>query len=388
MGAIKKTKAGNYQASAYDVRGVRHRKTFNKQAEAQAFINKIESDKYDRKLVGAKLKKSRVSFDSALEDYLLTKTGLAKKTITKYEFTISQFKEFISSLKLFYVDQFTPDHGTLLFNVLVQGNIDSNGNTVKPKPKTVNHFLQMIRSFFTLEVEKGHIDRNPLIHIKNLKEENPRPEFYTEEELEAFFKQEMPQVYRNAFIGLLHTGMRINELVNISWDDIDFKNRLIHVRSKDGFNTKTDNSERSIPINGTLMKVLERVVVSPLSEQYPFCSITGCKLSDRRLLEACKEIAVSANIKGRAFLHKFRHTFATHLVKRRVPIEAVQKLLGHGSIIETMVYAHVRSEELHPDVELLNNLGSANNTISNNGSEENNDQPKSQVFDLYLYKAA
>ncbi|KAB2846715.1 MAG: tyrosine-type recombinase/integrase [Melioribacteraceae bacterium] len=382
MGAIKKTKAGSFQASAYDERGVRHRQTFKKQSEAQAFINKLEAVKYDRKLVGAKLKRSRISLNIALDDYMITKAGLAKKTLAKYEFAISTFKVFLTSLNLVYVDQFTPDHGALLFKLLIQGNDDENGETKRAKPKTINQFLQIVRSFFKLEVEKGHIDRSPMLHVKNLKEEKPRPEYYSEDELKAFFAVDMPESYKNAFMGLLHTGMRINELANLTWDDVDLNRRLVHVRSKEGFSTKTDNSERSIPINDTLYSVLQRITSSPMSKTYPFCSITGKKLSDRRLLEASKEIGKSANIKGRVFLHKFRHTFATHLVKKRVPIEAVQKLMGHASILETMVYTHVRTEDLHSDVALLNSLGQP--TVDESGALSTT----AQIFDILTGLAA
>ena len=185
MGVIKKTQAGSYQANAYDTRGKRIRKTFKKHSEAQAFINKLEAVKYDKKLVSSKLRKSRVLFTTALEDYLLTKSGLAKKSIVKYEHAVDQFKEFVDALNLIYIDQFTPDHADILYKILISGKKDSDGNIVKAKPKTINQFLQTIRAIFNLEVEKGHIDRSPLLHIKNLKVEKPRPEYYSEEELKS-----------------------------------------------------------------------------------------------------------------------------------------------------------------------------------------------------------
>ena len=54
--------------------------------------------------------------------------------------------------------------------------------------------------------------------------------------------------------------------------------------------------------------------------------------------------------------YKFRHTFASHIVQNRVPIEYVQKLLGHASINETMIYTHLRREELHEEVKKLDTL--------------------------------
>ena len=89
---------------------------------------------------------------------------------------------------------------------------------------------------------------------------------------------------------------------------------------------------------------------------YPLCSVEGKKLRERKLYYVCQKIGTKAKISGKINLHKFRHTFASQLVQNNIRIEVVQKLLGHSSIKETMVYAHIRSECLHDDVKILDNL--------------------------------
>lgn len=74
------------------------------------------------------------------------------------------------------------------------------------------------------------------------------------------------------------------------------------------------------------------------------------------MLRTCKAIATSAGINGRVFLHKFRHTFASHLIQNGVAVGAIQKPLGHSSIVETMVYAHLRTESLHNQVGILGEI--------------------------------
>ena len=56
------------------------------------------------------------------------------------------------------------------------------------------------------------------------------------------------------------------------------------------------------------------------------------------------------------FLHKFRHTYASHLVQCGTRSEEVRALLGHASITQTMVYAHLQSEELHHRTKVLDDL--------------------------------
>jgi integrase/recombinase XerD len=89
---------------------------------------------------------------------------------------------------------------------------------------------------------------------------------------------------------------------------------------------------------------------------YPFPAPGGSKLEERRMLRVCKGIGKAAKITSRVYIHKFRHTFASFLIQRGIAIEAIQKLLGHSSIIETMVYACLKPEGLHEQISVLDDL--------------------------------
>ena len=73
-------------------------------------------------------------------------------------------------------------------------------------------------------------------------------------------------------------------------------------------------------------------------------------------IDVCKEVAKAADINSRAFLHKFRHTYATLLIQRGIPIESIKELLGHWSVIQTEAYAHNNTDHLLPQVSRLNKL--------------------------------
>jgi site-specific recombinase XerD len=357
MGVIKKLPNGKYRVQVYDIYGKRVRKTFVKKSEADAFVSKIEASKNEKRLVNNQLKRKRVLFTDAINEFMLTKSHLRFKTIQKYKLMLSQLHEFCQVHGLKFIDEFSTDHGTEIYQALIRERQNSKHKEidfVKPKPKTVNSYLETMKAFFKSEVMKDRIEKNPMKHILNLKKESPKPEYYTEDEIKKFFSQEMHENYRFAFLGLYYTGMRINELVNVTWDDICMERKLIFVRRKNGFNTKTDNSERAIPMSEMLYNLMQKKSENKNSPIYVFCSVKNKKLSARRMLGICKAIGELAGIKGRIFLHKWRHTFATRLSQRKVPIEAIQKLMGHASIKETMVYAHVKSEELHDEVNKLN----------------------------------
>ncbi|HSP89167.1 MAG TPA: site-specific integrase [Ignavibacteriaceae bacterium] len=259
---------------------------------------------------------------------------LRPKSVQKYNYNIKLLKQSFEAMNINYLDEFTPDHSSLLYSELLKEKIaevgSHKGKTFRAKPKTINFFLNTVRGFFQLEILKGHLDRNPFLHIKNLRVEKKRPTYYSKEELKLFFAQEMPDTDRNAFMGLLFSGMRISELINLTWKDVDFNKRLLYVRPKENYKTKSFNSERSIPVNDVLYELMKKLFHTSLSEKYPFCSPRGKKLSDRRLLERCKQVAEKAGLKSNAFLHKFRSTHATWLVMSGVPIHSVKGFLAIG----------------------------------------------------------
>ena len=359
MGNIIKLANGRFKTTVYDIYGIRHRKTFIRKSEADAYISKIESNKHESNLVRHKLKKARVSILEALDNFIASKIDLRPKTRQKYSNFAKQFKLFINAISIQYVDEFTTDHAIILFNELIKEKVDPKGNTdkfMKPSSRTVNYYVRTTRTFFSNEVLNGHVDINPLRAIKNLRVDKKPPEFYSKEEIQRFFKQEMHERYRNTFMVLLHTGMRFSELANLTWQDIDLERKIIKVKPKEEFKTKTYNSIRNIPMNAIVYNIFSTLVNSENKTEYPLCSLEGKKLRERPLYYHCQRFGIKAEIKGQISLHKFRHTFASHLVQNRVPIEYVQKLLGHSTINETMVYAHLRSDDLHDEVKVLDTL--------------------------------
>ena len=360
MAKVTKLDNGKYQVQVYDQYGKRLRPTFDKKGDADAFMTMVEKIKHDNKLVKVGLRKQRITFTQALGEFKQTKQQLRPKSIQKYNNVIRQFGLFVESLNITYLDEFNVDHATQFYNALISQKPDPTGNTDKiitPKPKTVNFYIATVKAFFVEEFIKQRIPRSPMLHIKNQRVEKKSPDFYTIDELDKFFKQEMPVAYRNAFIGLLNTGCRIEELAHLTWDNVDMKNKLIHIRARGEFKPKTEKSERTIPMNDILYDLIVQISSNKLSDIYPFCSIEGKILRERRLLDACKKYAGKAGITTKAKLHKFRSTFASHLVQSGVPLERVQELLGHSTITETQKhYAKLKTDMMHDDVNKITNL--------------------------------
>lgn len=350
---------GKWLGRVGDKNGKRPKMTFNTKAEAVAWESKLKFEKYENKLIKNGVRNQRYEIEQSINDFLLTKSDLRKRSLAKYKYVLNEFNNFIKVLGIKFVDEFLSDHATLLYNQLIQEKETIRGKQkikTKAKPKTINFFLATVKAFFQQEYIKNHIPRNPMIHIKNLRVERRKPEFYTREELKLFFSQAMDDSYRLAFMGLVFTGMRFGELANISWDDLDFENKLLFVRSTENFKTKTFNSERAIPLNKVLYEMLYLYYPNRKSDKYIFTSTNGFQLRERKLLSVCKSIAIAAGITTNAYLHKFRHTYATMLIYNGVKIQNIKELLGHWSVSETERYAHNSSDYLHNDVSRLDSL--------------------------------
>ena len=136
----------------------------------------------------------------------------------------------------------------------------------------------------------------------------------------------------------LTTGMRKMEMLNLTWQNIDLKARLIHVEeSKNG-------ERRSIPINDSLMKELKQIEERNSSERV-FKNLHVPMFHFRKLVEKCE-------IKNFHF-HDLRHTFASWLAIKGVSLYTIKELLGHKSIAMTQRYAHLSPDSRQSAVNLI-----------------------------------
>lgn len=362
MSTIKKLRNGHYQTQVYDRYGKRLRQTFSRRYEAEAYIRKIEGEKNDIKLARTKVISNRVSMQQAIDNFWQGKNNLAGKTIQKYEAIIKQINEFCSANKIDYIDQFERRHGDLYRSLLIKSGASA---------KTVNAYLMCLKNIFAEQINRDTIIRDPTSHLKGI----PRPpktllqreeEYYSESEVQAFFKQSMHPAYRMAFLGLYLTGMRFEELASLTWEYVDLNSRLLKIRSRENFKTKTPTSERDIPLSDLLFQELNHIQHKN-KEDCVFHSRQGTKLRERRTLEICKKVAAEAGISKTANLHKFRHTFSSLLSQYGVAYEVREYLLGHkptGSL--TGHYTKLNSNNYHGVVSLLDkNIKNNHSPIEN-----------------------
>lgn len=200
-------------------------------------------------------------------------------------------------------------------------------------------------------VQLGLIPRNPIASVKKIKGPSKKTVEFLEKEQVSLLLQHSSATYRPIFYTYLNTGMRRDELVNLEWSDIDWKNRQIRIinKEKKRYHPK-GQKERFIPIKEDLIAIL-RQRKKKASGSYVFGTKDG-RPRHNNVLKELKRTAKKAGIEH-ITIHMLRHTFASHLVMAGVDLPTVQKLLGHASITTTMIYAHLAPDHLRSAIEKI-----------------------------------
>lgn len=182
----------------------------------------------------------------------------------------------------------------------------------------------------------------------------PKTDYLSPEECELLLAH-APGIIHDMILTALRTGMRQGELKGLQWSSVDWQNRSVAVRhSQDDYRkvlvAPKNYRERHIPLDCDVYEVLFR---RKRPTGYVFLSAKGQPLTNDSLNYAitklCKEVGLR-----RIGWHTLRHTFASHLAMRGVPIPAVKELLGHASITTTMRYAHMAPSTLRVAIDMLN----------------------------------
>lgn len=143
---------------------------------------------------------------------------------------------------------------------------------------------------------------------------------------------------------LYYAGMRLDEIRNLKWADLDFERKLIHIKKAKG------DKERVVFFHETLMALLDK---TGRNDGFIFISERGNKYNKRTIQQIVKNSAVKASIKKRIHPHTLRHSFATHLLEAGADIRYIQKLLGHKNLQTTQIYTHVANKDIKNLANLL-----------------------------------
>jgi integrase/recombinase XerD len=136
---------------------------------------------------------------------------------------------------------------------------------------------------------------------------------------------------------LFHTGARVSEFVNLKAEDVFFDEQMILMAKAKG------GKSRYVPMLPELAQEL-RTHLGQRTMGYLFETNRAARYSPRRIQQIIKETAEQAQLTKRVYPHLLRHSVATTLLERGMPIEQIQKFLGHSKLETTQVYAESSTE--------------------------------------------
>lgn len=206
---------------------------------------------------------------------------------------------------------------------------------------TIDNIRRILSSFFSWLEEEEYILKSPVRRIHKVKTANTIKDTYTDEDLEKM-RDNCSNKRDLAIIDLLDsTGMRIGEMVQLNIKDIDFNEKEIVVFGK-------GNKERIVYFDARTKIHLSNYIKSrndendalfvSLKSPHKRISIGGIESRLRKMGEELKIKKVHP--------HKFRRTLATRAIDKGMPIEQLQKLLGHQRIDTTLQYAMVKQSNV------------------------------------------
>lgn len=202
---------------------------------------------------------------------------------------------------------------------------------------TIDNIRRILSSFFSWLEDEDYIIKSPVRRIHKVKSETTIKETYTDEELETM-RDHCDSTRDIALIDLLaSTGMRVGELVLLNRQDINFHERECIVFGK-------GNKERIVYFDARTKIHLQQYLDERnddndalfVSLNKPFNRLTINGIETR-----VRTIGKKLDI-GKVHPHKFRRTLATKAIDKGMPIEQLQKLLGHKKIDTTLQYAMVK----------------------------------------------
>ena len=255
--------------------------------------------------------------------------GCSTRTLNYYKDNIIKMLDTIN----LPIDEITTE---ILRNYLADYKSNSKAGMV-----TIDNIRRTLSSFFTWLENEDYIVKSPVRRIHKVKTTRRVKETFTDENLEKL-RDTCSNVRDLAILELLiSTGMRVGEITRLNISDMNFQERSCIVLGK-------GNSEREVYFSAKskmyIKKYLEmrtdnnEALFVSLIKPYNRLGISGIEILIRNL-------GKEANI-NKVHPHKFRRTMATMAIDKGMPIEQVQKLLGHIKIDTTMEYAMVNQNNV------------------------------------------
>ncbi|MCX6169998.1 MAG: tyrosine-type recombinase/integrase [Ignavibacteriales bacterium] len=243
-------------------------------------------------------------------------------------------------------------------------------------------YYRNLKAAFNKAKDWGYIKENCFTKVKLPKRQKMAPIFINSDQLSVIRDQIKSEKVKDFVMIAFYTGMRLDEIVNLRWKNVDLNGRIITVGDEE-FTTK-GRTQRFIPMSEEALKIIENLDTSTrlsaglrirqrnggqvqnekqkkiisiksrnATHNFVFCKENGKMFTgnyfSRRFKDACK----SAGMDNGIHFHSLRHSFASNLAQKGVSLYTIKELLGHSSISTTEIYSHLNMDCLREAVKKL-----------------------------------
>ena len=272
---------------------------------------------------------------------LIIEKGLSKNTIQSYESDIFQLYQWNISKNKKRITEFKKIDTSQYISYLFSQNLKST---------SVNRKISSLKTFFNFLLKKKLINANPFADQIMPKKPISLPKSISEDDVIKLLNAPKPDsligLRDKAMLELLYaSGVRISELVNIKFSDLDLERNIIKVFGK-------GSKERLVPFGEDAAQCISAYIderkknKSLASIKYIFLNNRGKKISRHAFWHRLKEYCLEIGLKQDISPHTLRHAFATHLLNRGADLRSVQVLLGHSDLSTTQIYTHIAKQRL------------------------------------------
>ena len=242
--------------------------------------------------------------------------GYSQKTIDTY---LHHIKKYVFSGK---------QPREFLLELIEKGNSEE---TVRSASFAIKFYLN------TIKKESSEI-QDILNNLPNLKREKKLPVILSKEEIESLISVTKNINHRLIIQICYSAGLRISEIINLKWHDIDFDRNLIHLKRAKG------KKDRIVMLS---LKVKDGLMNLTLNKEgYIFLTNRSGKYTQRTIQKIIENVAIKAGIRKNITPHTLRHSFATHLLENGTDIRYIRDLLGHSDISTTLIYTKVSNKNI------------------------------------------
>ena len=205
--------------------------------------------------------------------------------------------------------------------------------------------LSAYRSYYQWLLKHGRIEANPAASVRAPKAPRKLPQVLDTDEA-----VKLVELSTDAALGLrdrallelfYSSGLRLSELCNLRWRDLDLDGGLVTVLGK-------GNKQRSVPVGSHAREALRawRAETGAANDAPVFPGRHGAPISSRAVQIRIKQLGVRQGLVKHGHPHMLRHSFASHVLESSGDLRGVQELLGHADIATTQIYTHLDFQHL------------------------------------------